>query len=614
MSGGDYFYEGADYGFDPEYGRVSQAYSSNPAEGIGLATDARTANQLKAVSEKLNTGARAIEVSGVSPDVFESIPREHFKELDRLRKIVGNNVELTLHGPVIEPTGLTKRGWDASEREQSERQMIGAVEKAHDLNPEGNVVATFHASAVSLPGEVKVWEEKEGKKVPVIKEIYIIDERSGALDKISLKPSYLEGKEVVPEEELNKLNKSNWYKNLQHLNYAAEHGATIVENAIKNIPEMPDLQKDLLHLYKIYAEGKSEEAENELKKVEEKYPEHEGIGYKFRDMMQTTLHGDIYLKDAYNGLREMFEQAYSSLKESDNPNAKEEIGKLDAFRKRIAPKLKDIENPEKVHELAEEIRNGVHLLRSIETPQIFKPFKQFAINKSSDTFSNVALDSYRKFGDSSPIISIENPPAGAFAIYNGEDLKALVDESRKKFADKAVEKLGMSREQARKEAEKLIGATWDMGHINMLRKFGAGEKELKEETRAVAPVVKHVHLSDNFGLEHTEIPMGMGNVPTKEMMKLITDYNKKVKKIIEAGTWYQHFQTTPFAETLQHFESPIYAMKNASYFGPHGGYFAGYGMNPEVHHAMFGAGFANLPVELGGQMSGRSRVTGAPME
>jgi hypothetical protein len=88
----------------------------------------------------------------------------------------------------------------------------------------------------------------------------------------------------------------------------------------------------------------------------------------------------------------------------------------------------------------------------------------------------------------------------------------------------------------------------------------------------------------------------------------------KIKKMIEVGNWYQHFQTTPFAETLQHFESPIYAMKNASYWGPQGGYFAGYGLNPDVHHSMYGSGFANLPVELGGQMSGKSRVSGNPME
>jgi sugar phosphate isomerase/epimerase len=71
--------------------------------------------------------------------------------------------------------------------------------------------------------------------------------------------------------------------------------------------------------------------------------------------------------------------------------------------------------------------------------------------------------------------------------------------------------------KAEKEAEKLIGITWDVGHINMIRRFGYSEKDVIKEAGKVAPMLKHVHLSDNFGLEHTELPMGMGNVPIKEI-------------------------------------------------------------------------------------------------
>jgi hypothetical protein len=310
----------------------------------------------------------------------------------------------------------------------------------------------------------------------------------------------------------------------------------------------------------------------------------------------------------------MFDQAYFALEKSDTPEAKESLKRMNDFRNSIKPKLNYLENPDKVHELAAAVRDGVNLLRSIkEVPQIYRPIKDFAIEQGSETFANLALKSYDKFKDKSPIISIENPPAGQGIIYNGEDLNKLIEVTQKKFVQKAV-KEGMSESEAKTAAKKMIGATWDVGHINMIRKFGAGEKEVLAETRAVAKNIKHVHLSDNFGMEHTELPMGMGNVPTKEMMKIVAKENDKFKKIIEAGNWYQHFQTTPFGETLSHFDSPIYAMKNASYWGPQG-YSSGLGtISPEVHHSMYGAGFANLPVELGGQMSGRSRVSGNPMD
>ena len=127
-----------------------------------------------------------------------------------------------------------------------------------------------------------------------------------------------------------------------------------------------------------------------------------------------------------------------------------------------------------------------------------------------------------------------------------------------------------------------------------------------------------MHLSDNFGLEHTELPMGMGNVPVKKMLDLISQYNKQVKKIVETGDWFEPFKTTPFRETLGAFGSSVYGAEGPYWnqaAGLSGQYFAGQGAtNPPIHHSLFGSGFSNLPIELGGQMAGRSRVSGAPIE
>ena len=63
------FYQGAEYGLEPSYGNVIDYRLQ--AGSIALATDVRTANQLQETSSKLNTGAKTIEVSGVSPEVME---------------------------------------------------------------------------------------------------------------------------------------------------------------------------------------------------------------------------------------------------------------------------------------------------------------------------------------------------------------------------------------------------------------------------------------------------------------------------------------------------------------------------------------------------------------
>ncbi|MEK6842627.1 MAG: TIM barrel protein, partial [Nanoarchaeota archaeon] len=271
-----------------------------------------------------------------------------------------------------------------------------------------------------------------------------------------------------------------------------------------------------------------------------------------------------------------------------------------------------------------QVRNEAlfHLIQGLEkvSPEIYVPIEKFAIEKSSESFGNAAWGAYKKLkGKNVPILTIENPPAG-FALSTGEDIKNIVKASREQFVKNAVSN-NISESEARKQAEKLIGATWDVGHINMLRKFGYSDEELVEETKKIAPLLKHVHLSDNFGFEHTELPMGMGNVPLKEMMKELGKKGFEARKIIEAAAWWQHWKTPPFQETLEAVGSPIYGMKMAPYWsqapGLYQGYFSGFGqMLPQINYETFGAGFSRLPSELGGQIQGAQggRMSGRPME
>jgi hypothetical protein len=364
-------------------------------------------------------------------------------------------------------------------------------------------------------------------------------------------------------------------------------------------------EKGLLELYKI---AKTKEGQKLLGSFS---PE---TRLEAEDALNNLNHGHVYIQQAYDDFQEMFNHAY---KVAEKGGKKEDLERLNEYKKEVREKINELrKDPSKMIELSGEISKGLDILNSLSPPEILKPFQDFAIDKASDTFSNVAFNAYEKFRDKAPIISIENPPAG-LGLSRAEDLKALIETTRKKFVEKAKQ-TGMSEEQAKREAEKLIGATWDVGHINMIRKFGYGKEALVKEAEKIAPFVKHIHLSDNFGFEHTELPMGMGNVPAKEIMELISKENKKAKKIVEAANWYEHFKSTPFRETLAAFGSPIYSMKMAPYWSKaidmSGSYFAGYGINPDIHHSIYGAGFANLPVELGGQMQGKSRVSGAPIE
>jgi len=212
------------------------------------------------------------------------------------------------------------------------------------------------------------------------------------------------------------------------------------------------------------------------------------------------------------------------------------------------------------------------------------------------------------------------------AFYRGEDLKNVVEKSREQFVKRAMESssqggLGLSKSSAEAAAKKVIGVTWDVGHINQLKKYGFTDKDLEKETEKVAPYLKHVHLSDNFGMENTELPMGSGNVPLKQMMKKLGKKGEEAKKIVEAGNWWQHFKTSPMMQSYEAMGSPIYSMKMAPYWNQapalEANYFSGYGPTlPQINYETFGGGFSQLPVELGGQRqtAGGSRMSGRPME
>jgi sugar phosphate isomerase/epimerase len=608
------FYGGSTYGLgteaNPEELLNSPINHATYASTFSVGTDPRTNNQLKAVSEKFNTGIKAVEVQMLTPEVAESIPNQHLTELNRLRKLTGT--ELTVHGPLVEPTGVIQNHWDEQQRIQAERQILDTVKRAQKVDPQGNVIVTLHASN-GLP-EPETWVvDANGKKR--LENISVIDERTGALGRLPKpKVDWFEGqKEPDPKAELDRFNKENWSRSLSNISIGATRTSDMFDERFSgNLAWLKE--KGIENMSDFIKLPRSEEGKRWLASLgkEEKNQAQEILGKLSYITAFTT--------DSYTQLKEMFNKAYESSKDN-----KEDRKKLDSYMNEVKPIVDAYKNDStKVLELSEVVSKGLQVLESLKAvPQEYKEIKDFAIEKSAKTFGNVAFDAYKDAksrNEAAPVISIENPPAG-MGISRAEEIKEVVEKARKNFVERAISS-GMSESKAKEEAEKLIGATWDVGHINMIRKYGFGEKELREEAKTIAPYLKHIHLSDNFGMEHTELPMGMGNVPMKahiqELSKGYEEKFAKIKKVIEAGNWYQNFQTTPFSETLAAFGSPIYGMKMAPYWNQswqtQGGYFAGYGFNPEVHHSIYGSGFSNLPVELGGQMAGRSRMSGAPIE
>ena len=587
-------YQGGYSSLSPSYGDVFTGYHAS-AGSLGLSGDPRTADILSDVSKKIASGIKTFELSLVNPEVMETIPKQHLDEVNRLSKLTG--VDITVHGPLIDASGIGERGFDDSEREIAERKIAYTLEKSHQINPNGNVPVTFHTSN-QLPA-VK-YSKKDGKE---IKEVMpIVNQESGEVNIVKRDERYSpesggEKQVLSINDTLQMMNNTSWRDSLTQVEFQREYADKILQD---------------VHPIEIgkYLKWRSEG------------PNQKKLSPEDIQSMKKIISANEHIHEGQKTADSLFNKAY---KYGNNEEKKKLVELSKNYKKNLGIKSNgevdiDYLNPQVQSQALFELKQGLSTIR----PQVFKDAGEFATEKSQETFGNAAWQAYKKFGTKAPILNIENPPAGV-GLSRAKDVKSMIQGSRKQFVDNAT-KNGMSKSRAEKEAEKLIGATWDVGHINELRQFGFSGKDILKEAEEIAPFVKHMHLADNFGMHTTvEMPMGMGNVDLKGVMKKLGKKGKEAKKIIEAGNWWQHHSNqgalSPVGPTLEALGSPIYGMNMAPYWnqvsGYQEGYFGGHGQTfPQINYETFGAGFSNLPTELGGQRPGAAggRMSGTPME
>jgi len=587
----EYFYPGTLSSLDPEYGELFTGYRI-PAAQLGATTSVQTANQIKEVTNLLNQGIKAVEVSVIQPEVFEMIPKQQLKEINRLSKLTGS--ETSLHAPTTDPSGFTQQGWSEVNRAEAEKQFSDIVERGHELSPEGNIPVTIHASGVPGTEFMETKDPETGKMVEVPQRMVAVNQETGEFIPLvrekKILPGMLKPKMYEPKKELEIANTSYWDNKLSNLIFYKERGDEIIKG---NEFAVTHFLKDL-----------------EAGKIDP-----QAMMPAQRQAYDIYKNAKVYLDNSQQTINSLFNQAY---KLSDDKGKKILVEASKQYRKDLS-KFNETKQMSHLSNAIQHLINTMHgMVEHKElTPQIYKPVEQFVQDKAGQTLGNVAFNAYKKFGEKAPIVSIENPPYG-MAVARAEDLKKLIDKSRNQFIQKA-RKEGMTESEAKAAANKVIGATWDTSHISMMRKSGFKPEKLVEEAKKIAPYVKHVHLNDNFGSTHTDLPPGMGSVPMKEILSELDKVGFKGRKIFEGGQFFQHFQTSPHPYVLEALGSPIYGMTAPPYWNQlsatYGNYFAfPSAYFPEQHFSLFGGGFASLPTELGGQIPGKaSRATGTPM-
>ncbi len=594
------FYTGSYGPLDPTYGELFTGYRI-PFEKIASETWASAERaQIQEVTARLSEGTKAVELKTLSSDVLERIPKGigGMKEMEQLAKLTGAN--FMLHGPHnIDPAGFTERGWSESSREESETRFKNVIDRAHELNPKGNVPVVMHSTAGVPSTQWKVIKGEPKKQM-----IIAVNQETGQFVPVEREVRYFPEEEVKKPMDMLKIkNETEQHRNMFELSKM-----------------LKDREDDLKAAWPIIAprwkEIQKAQAENRLGELELDPSEQFAL-----NRMALIQRRD---QDIYSLLTTFWERAHKFTPEEEREKKEEFFRKKrDEFIKAGVFMRVD---PVKAQPSFQD------LINSLPKTQLYVPSEDFALKHSKETLANAALYAYKKYGDNAPSLAMENIYPGT-VFSRGEELAKLIKESRKEFIEKA-KKVGISEARAKEAAQKMIGATWDVGHIHLLKKYGFGvkkgkydEKEFKRimaaESKAIAPFVKHVHLTDNFGFEDSHLPPGMGEIPIKEMLKELEKAGYKGRYVLEAGGFVTQFKQSPTPYALEALGSPLYGMQMQPFwnqvrgqYGIPSGYSAGHGMMlPEQHFGIYGAGFAALPMELGGRMPGKGqRFAGAPME
>src|SRR3989344_1540112 len=561
-----------------------------PQYAIGAPTSPQTANQIAEGTQRLNAGVYGIDLALIDERLFEQVPKQHFKEIDRLMKLTG--AKATIHGPIVDLAGFSAgeggARWDEDNRIQTEKKLNYYFDMAHETDSKGNTPINFHINT-GLPGEVweKVDEERLKKEYGIspdeiselrkdeksaIRETYnpstgkneyevmrnmlVVDRDKGQLAPLKYEVKRHVGGPVryTPDRQLKLINDNTWDDAKEKVYMQQKQKAEIMDRIKVLAREAQPLeygrQKGVL--------SKDEEARlNEIKKGVESWSGHiKEIDKHVNTGLNNLYHELDFIPKEYSeevrNLKKQIQEGYNKYDEKFNEIiSKLEKGKIKDEDREVLNQIQELQtrdlqiNLDKVGSRFKD-ENGKRY--GIPVPEKFIPANDLAKEKTVETVSNVLFESWKKYKDNTPIMLLENyMPEGL--IGSAEDLGKTVEDTRKRFAQKLIKEKGLDEEEADKIAEKLIGVTWVVGHINFLRKYGYDEEKVKEETRKIAKYVKQVHITDNFGFNDAHLPPGMGNAPIKEEMAIIAQEMRKkgldFKKgsvIVEAGSFVGQFK------------------------------------------------------------------------
>ncbi|MEK6841013.1 MAG: hypothetical protein AABX45_00260, partial [Nanoarchaeota archaeon] len=399
------------------FGNMDSTYV--PQYALGAPTSPQTANQIAEATARLNAGVLGVDISMVNPEIMEQIPKQHFKEIDRLMKLTG--ARATLHGPIVDLAGFTQQGWQEEARKETEGQVKYFVDMAHKLDEDGNTPINFHINTM-MPGEQwrklskeeynKLSKEEKEYVNPIAPGEYEIKESEGIVNqetgqvnlmKRELKQYPYGPKVWTPEERLENINQTEWDKEKLDVFELQRRKAQIEDRFLRLAQEIQPYEQ-------AHEKGVLTQDE-ELKRQEIK----KEIGRLRSNINEFDTHINSTLNEVFNRLKYVPKEEESKAKEivheiQEDPSMR----KIKDYREKIeaGKKLNEDQILDYHSALNESVKNIQLKLDQAPTPELWTPANKIAKEKTAETVANVAFDAYKKYKDNTPIIVLENYQPG----------------------------------------------------------------------------------------------------------------------------------------------------------------------------------------------------------
>ncbi|MBI4441114.1 sugar phosphate isomerase/epimerase [Candidatus Woesearchaeota archaeon] len=529
------------------------------------------------------TGTGKGHREALTPESFTKEEREAMRQLARI-----NKVETSTHAAVgiAGVSGLAEGRFDDVAREQTVHEIKRAVDFAADATTGGAIA--FHAAEFPrpvaevekgrpgvkgrfemYPGEKYEW--KEGK--PVEKEetrlpIYLADEKTGKIM-------------TIPRDQ------SIWVAETKEDEHGVKH---ILFDEKTNKPKLTPLT------YNQLIDRERQKSENKDK------PDYKIFLDHYYDQQLAMEEGEAVrrglelrqlkeqLEDTQN-MKEFIDKNYPLTHESK----REEWRDFFASRYGSAAYRKSLEELRKLpEEQLNELRAGIQsreeivkshyqkVLQMREEVSHYKPIEDVGLQKTALSIAEAGIYAMKRTDETNkrlqghkeePIKPIYISPENLFPESYGshpDELKTIIHNSREQMKKQLMAQ-GYDEKAAWDKAKTHIKATFDIGHMNIWRKYWADDprKSLEENDKEFKKwvvekvtkltkedVIGHIHVADNFGYHDEHLEVGKGTAPIMEFLQAakeagVTDI------IVEPGS--TNFERI-WPEAMAELGSPIYAV------------------------------------------------------